>query len=142
MIPARRRKLLILALLLALPVLWDTTLGPDAWSWSIRSTRPDPPKRSAAERQPGFMRVLFIGNSFTRYWGGQVLIGRTAAEAAAKLEQHGLRPGLLHGTLDDLRRHFAALAALGVTWAVCAPLDIGVDSDAVELVAEARDGWH
>src|SRR5437016_1207773 len=79
MTPARRRKLLILALLLALPVLWDTTLGPDAWSWSIRSTRPDPPKRSAAERQPGFMRVLFIGNSFTRYWGGQVLIGERVA---------------------------------------------------------------
>jgi len=83
-----------------------------------------------------------VGRRVEITWGGQVLIGRTAAEAAAKLEQHGLRPGLLHGTLDDLRRHFAALAALGVTWAVCAPLDIGVDSDAVELVAEARDGWH
>ena len=83
-----------------------------------------------------------VGRRVEITWGGQVLIGRTAAEAAAKLEQHGLRPGLLHGTLDDLRRHFAALAALGVTWAFCAPLDIGVDSDAVELVAEARDGWH
>jgi hypothetical protein len=68
-----------------------------------------------------------------------VLIGRTTAEAAAKLEQHGRRAGLVHGTVDDLRRHFAALAALGVTWAVCAPLDIGTGSDAVEMVAEARD---
>ena len=73
-------------------------------------------------------------------WGGQVLIGRTPAAAAAKLEQHGPRAGLVHGTVDDLRGHFDALAALGASWAVCAPLDVGVDSDAVELVAEARDG--
>jgi alkanesulfonate monooxygenase SsuD/methylene tetrahydromethanopterin reductase-like flavin-dependent oxidoreductase (luciferase family) len=72
-------------------------------------------------------------------WGGQVLIGRTAADAAARLAQYGPRPGLVHGTVDDLVRHFAALAALGVTWAVCAPLDVGDAADAIEMVAEARD---
>ena len=73
-------------------------------------------------------------------WGGQVLIGRNAAAAAAKLERHGRRAGVVHGTVDDLRRHFAALAAVGATWAVCAPLDTGARSDAVQMVAEARDG--
>jgi alkanesulfonate monooxygenase SsuD/methylene tetrahydromethanopterin reductase-like flavin-dependent oxidoreductase (luciferase family) len=72
-------------------------------------------------------------------WGGQVLIGRDADDAASKLERHGTRPGLVHGTVDDLRRHFAALAVKGVTWAVCAPLDVGTDPAVVEMVAEARD---
>ena len=94
----------------------------------------------AAEAADVLERASAVGRRVEITWGGQVLIGRTAAEAAAKLEQHGLRPGLLHGTIDDLRRHFAALAALGVAWAICAPLDIGAGSDAVELVAEARDG--
>lgn len=71
-------------------------------------------------------------------WGGQVLIGRNPAAAVAKLEQHGPRVGLVHGTVDDLRRHFATLAAHGASWAVCAPLDVGAGSDAVELLAEAR----
>ena len=96
----------------------------------------------AAEAVDVLERAGAMGRRVEITWGGQVLIGRTAVEAAAKLEQHGLRPGLLHGTIDDLRRHFGALAALGVTWAICAPLDVGVASDAVEMVAEARDGWH
>ena len=49
----------------------------------------------------------------------QVLLGRTRAEAAAKLERHGTRPGLVHGTVDDLRRHFGALEAAGASWAIC-----------------------
>ena len=70
-------------------------------------------------------------------WGGQVLIGRTQAEADAKLRAHGSRPGLVAGTVDDLEAHIDTLAAAGATWAVCAPLDVGTDPDAVELVAEA-----
>jgi alkanesulfonate monooxygenase SsuD/methylene tetrahydromethanopterin reductase-like flavin-dependent oxidoreductase (luciferase family) len=73
-------------------------------------------------------------------WGGQVLIGRNSAEAAAKLERYGTRPGLVHGTLDDLRRHFAMLAAEGVSWTICAPLDVGTGAAVVEMVAEARVG--
>jgi alkanesulfonate monooxygenase SsuD/methylene tetrahydromethanopterin reductase-like flavin-dependent oxidoreductase (luciferase family) len=71
-------------------------------------------------------------------WGGQVLIGATAEEAAAKLERFGTRPGLVHGTVDDLRRHFAALAEAGADWAVCSPLDVGVDTEAVDLLRQAQ----
>jgi hypothetical protein len=73
-------------------------------------------------------------------WAGQVLIGRTQAEADAKQAEYGTRPGLVWGTVDDLRRHLDVLAAAGATWAVCAPLDIGRDPGAAELVAEARPG--
>ena len=71
-------------------------------------------------------------------WGGQVLIGRTPEEARDKLERHGTRPGLVHGTVDDLRRHLQDLEAVGAAWAVCAPLDVSNDEEAVELVLEAR----
>ena len=71
-----------------------------------------------------------------RTWAGQVLVGRTRAEADAKLTAHGSRPGLVWGTVDDLRAHLDALAAAGATWAVCAPLDVGHDPGAVELLAE------
>jgi alkanesulfonate monooxygenase SsuD/methylene tetrahydromethanopterin reductase-like flavin-dependent oxidoreductase (luciferase family) len=71
-------------------------------------------------------------------WGGQVLVGRTADEAGAKLERHGTRPALVHGTVQDLRRHLAQLAEAGATWAVCSPLDVGIDEEAVDLVAAAR----
>jgi alkanesulfonate monooxygenase SsuD/methylene tetrahydromethanopterin reductase-like flavin-dependent oxidoreductase (luciferase family) len=70
-------------------------------------------------------------------WGGQVLIGRTRAEADAKLRAHGARPGLVAGTVDDLVDHLRALAAAGASWAVCAPLDIGTDPAAVEILADA-----
>jgi alkanesulfonate monooxygenase SsuD/methylene tetrahydromethanopterin reductase-like flavin-dependent oxidoreductase (luciferase family) len=70
-------------------------------------------------------------------WGGQVLIGRTASEAAEKLERHGTKPGLVHGTVDDLCRHLSALQDAGASWAVCSPLDIGTEHDAVELLVEA-----
>src|SRR5438067_10951976 len=42
-------------------------------------------------------------------WGGQVLVGRTQAEASEKLARHGPRPGLVWGTVDDLRQHLSAL---------------------------------
>jgi len=70
-------------------------------------------------------------------WGGQVLVGRTPAESEAKIRAHGSRPGLVSGTVDDLARHFEELAAAGASWAVCAPLDVGADPAAVEMLAEA-----
>jgi alkanesulfonate monooxygenase SsuD/methylene tetrahydromethanopterin reductase-like flavin-dependent oxidoreductase (luciferase family) len=70
-------------------------------------------------------------------WGGQVLIGRTPVDAAAKLKTHGSRPGLVTGTVEDLKAHLGALAAAGASWAVCAPLDVGTDPDSVEILAEA-----
>ena len=71
-----------------------------------------------------------------RTWAGQVLIGRTVADAEAKLASHGDRPGLVWGTVEHLRAHVDTLAAAGATWAVCAPIDIGTDPDVVELLAE------
>jgi alkanesulfonate monooxygenase SsuD/methylene tetrahydromethanopterin reductase-like flavin-dependent oxidoreductase (luciferase family) len=71
-------------------------------------------------------------------WGGQVLVGRTENEAHEKWERHGTRPGLVHGTVDHLRRHLSALKDAGAAWAVCSPLDIGTDDEAVDLLAEAR----
>ena len=65
----------------------------------------------AAEAGDVRERARAAGRQVEITWGGQVLIARTAAEAAAKLERHGPRAGLVHGTVDDLRRHFAALAA-------------------------------
>ncbi len=70
-------------------------------------------------------------------WAGQVLIGRTRDEADTKLAAHGTRPGLIWGTVDDLRRHLDAIEAAGATWAVCAPLDIGHDPSVVETLALA-----
>jgi alkanesulfonate monooxygenase SsuD/methylene tetrahydromethanopterin reductase-like flavin-dependent oxidoreductase (luciferase family) len=70
-------------------------------------------------------------------WGGQILIGRTADEADEKLARYGARPGLVHGTVDDLRRHLSALKEVGASWAVCSPLDIGTADDAVDLLIEA-----
>ena len=70
-------------------------------------------------------------------WGGQVLVGRTEAEAAEKLARIGDRPRLVHGRVADLTEHLAGLAVAGASWAVCAPLDVGTDPAAVEMVAEA-----
>lgn len=70
-------------------------------------------------------------------WAGQVLIGRTRVEADAKLRAHGSRPGLVWGTVDHLVRHLDRLAAAGASWAVCAPLDVGTDPAAVEMLSEA-----
>jgi alkanesulfonate monooxygenase SsuD/methylene tetrahydromethanopterin reductase-like flavin-dependent oxidoreductase (luciferase family) len=76
-------------------------------------------------------------------WAGQVLIGETPAEAAGKLDRMGPRPGLVHGTVDDLAAHLRAVADVGATWAVCAPIDVGIDPQAVELVAAAaRSAAH
>lgn len=73
-------------------------------------------------------------------WGGQVLVARTQAQAEAKLRAHGARPGLVAGTVDDLVEHLRGLASAGASWAVCAPLDIGTDAAAVEMLAEAAAG--
>lgn len=75
-------------------------------------------------------------------WGGQILLGRTRAEADAKLRAHGPRPGLVAGTPDDLAAHFDGLAAAGAAWAVCAPLDIGTDPAAVEMLSEVASGYR
>jgi alkanesulfonate monooxygenase SsuD/methylene tetrahydromethanopterin reductase-like flavin-dependent oxidoreductase (luciferase family) len=74
----------------------------------------------------------------TMSWAGQVLIGGTQAAAAEKAGRVGLLPGVVHGTVETLRDHFRAVRDAGATWAICAPLDVGTDPDALALVAEAR----
>jgi len=93
--------------------------------------RSGPGSRSEGRSGPGVPELT---------WGGQVLIGRNAREAAEKLRRYGTRPGLVHGTVDDLRRHLAALTAAGATWAVCAPLDVGDDPDVTQTLALATGG--
>jgi hypothetical protein len=58
------------------------------------------------------MRVLFIGNSFTRYWGGQALIGIQLGSSAADAR---FRPPVYEqSTADgwDLEQHWTAGLAL------------------------------
>ena len=72
-------------------------------------------------------------------WAGQVLIGRSEQDAAERLERKGTRPGLVHGTVDEVVRHLETIAEAGATWAVCAPLDIGDDhEDALEMLSEVN----
>ena len=75
-------------------------------------------------------------------WGGQVLIARTRAEAHAKVRTHGTRPGLVSGTVDDLRRHLDGLVQGGASWAICAPLDVGTDPAAVEILADVASSYR
>ena len=115
------------------------------WTWVGGGS--DRARRIAAEEADGWngwglsaerFAALATGLPGETTWGGQVLIGRTDEHAAAKLERHGSRPYLVHGTVEDLRRHLSALQAGGASWAVCSPLDVGHDEAAVDLVAEAR----
>ncbi|HWC11066.1 MAG TPA: LLM class flavin-dependent oxidoreductase [Acidimicrobiales bacterium] len=99
----------------------------------LRSGHAGPPLRSGHAGPP--LRSVHAGPEVS--WGGQVLVGRTEAEAAEKLARIGARPALVHGTVADLTGHLAALADAGASWAVCAPLDVGTDPETVELVAEA-----
>jgi alkanesulfonate monooxygenase SsuD/methylene tetrahydromethanopterin reductase-like flavin-dependent oxidoreductase (luciferase family) len=72
-------------------------------------------------------------------WGGQVLIGRSPADAAAKFERYGTRDKLVHGTVIEVARHFDALAEAGISYAVCSPLDVHDDANAYETLAEVRE---
>jgi alkanesulfonate monooxygenase SsuD/methylene tetrahydromethanopterin reductase-like flavin-dependent oxidoreductase (luciferase family) len=85
-----------------------------------------------------FTELAAAVDGVEKTWGGQVLVGRTDAHAAEKLERHGSRPNLVHGTVDDLRRHLQALSDADAAWAICSPLDVGQDAEAIDLVAEAR----
>ncbi len=83
-----------------------------------------------------------VARGVDRTWGGQVLIARTPAEAEAKLRIHRPRAGLVSGTPDDLARHLDGLVEVGASWAICAPLDVGTDPAAVEILAEVAAGYR
>lgn len=71
-------------------------------------------------------------------WAGQVLVAPTRAQAEEKMTARGgPRPGVVVGGVEDLARHLEALGQAGVSWAVCAPLDIGADLAVPGLLAEA-----
>jgi alkanesulfonate monooxygenase SsuD/methylene tetrahydromethanopterin reductase-like flavin-dependent oxidoreductase (luciferase family) len=84
------------------------------------------------------LRARAGGRAVEVSWGGQVLVGRTDAEAAAKFERYGPRRHLVHGTVAEVARHFDALRETGVTYVVCAPLDVHDDPAAYETLAEVR----
>jgi alkanesulfonate monooxygenase SsuD/methylene tetrahydromethanopterin reductase-like flavin-dependent oxidoreductase (luciferase family) len=67
-------------------------------------------------------------------WAGQAIIAATAAEHEAKLDRYRDRPGLLHGTVDEvaaqLRRRAQSVESKRLTWAIAAPLDLSEDVDA------------
>ena len=60
-------------------------------------------------------------------WAGQIRFG-PPDEA---------RPAVVAGPVDVVAAHLRAVAALGATWAICAPVDIAVRPESVELLAEA-----
>lgn len=101
--------------------------GWNAWGAPVAEIASAGAEVRAAARSP----------AFTVSWGGQVLVGATPQEAAAKRSRHGDRPGLVWGTVEDLADHLVRLAAAGAGWAVCAPLDVGADPAVADLVAEA-----
>jgi len=88
----------------------------------------------------GAAATELAGTGVEPTWAGQVLVGRSQDEADAKRAVHGTRPGLVWGTVDDLRRHLDALESAGATWAVCAPLDGGRDPAVAETLALATEG--
>ena len=106
----------------------DLAVAAGARAWNGWALDPEPFAAASAE---------LAGTGVEPTWAGQVLIGRTPTEADAKRARYGTRPGMVWGTVDDLRRHLDAVAGAGATWAVCAPLDIGRDPSAAETVAEA-----
>jgi alkanesulfonate monooxygenase SsuD/methylene tetrahydromethanopterin reductase-like flavin-dependent oxidoreductase (luciferase family) len=71
-------------------------------------------------------------------WGGQMLIGRDEAEIEDKRGRLGLRPGLVHGTVNEVADYLGTIAAAGATWAIGAPLDVGQPGsvETLALVAE------
>jgi alkanesulfonate monooxygenase SsuD/methylene tetrahydromethanopterin reductase-like flavin-dependent oxidoreductase (luciferase family) len=87
---------------------------------------------------PGDVRAVLAEGRGEVTWGGQVLIGRDRTEIDAKRERLGLRPDLVHGTIDEVASHLDAVRDAGATWAVCAPLDIGQPGslETLALVAE------
>jgi alkanesulfonate monooxygenase SsuD/methylene tetrahydromethanopterin reductase-like flavin-dependent oxidoreductase (luciferase family) len=121
------------------PALRRAAAAADGWNGWGSCARPEVFAETAADVR---RTVAAAGGdpALQLSWGGQVLVAADEAGAADKLERHGERPGLLHGTVADLARHLRALAGAGAAWAVCAPLDVGTDPEVVEMVAEAAAG--
>lgn len=121
------------------PALRRAAAAADGWNGWGACARPEVFAETAADVR----RVVVAAGGDPELelsWGGQVLVAPTAAEVAEKRQRHGERPEVVHGTVDDLRRHLEALAEAGAAWAICAPLDVGTDPNVVDMVAEAAGG--
>jgi hypothetical protein len=102
----RRGRLLILGLLLAAPVLWYAALGPESRYLLRHPMAGDPRALSPVDRPEGCLRVLFIGNSFTRYWGGQSALGMALAQSSAAGRERRAIYEQVTGNGFDLRDHW------------------------------------
>jgi alkanesulfonate monooxygenase SsuD/methylene tetrahydromethanopterin reductase-like flavin-dependent oxidoreductase (luciferase family) len=70
-------------------------------------------------------------------WAAQVLMGRTSEELDSKRTRFGERADAVYATVDELASRFQALSDAGAAWVICAPLDVGTDPSAIEMLAEA-----
>jgi alkanesulfonate monooxygenase SsuD/methylene tetrahydromethanopterin reductase-like flavin-dependent oxidoreductase (luciferase family) len=79
------------------------------------------------------LRAMAGDRPFSVTWGGQVLVGRDADDAARLSARYGPRPGLVAGAVDEVVAGLRARhdAAGGLTWAVCGPLDWGAAPEPV-----------
>jgi len=73
---------------------------------------------------------------FAPSWGGLVLAGASDAEAEAKLERFGERPGLLWGGPERLAEGLSAYAEAGAAWVVLGPIDSS-NPDNAAILGEA-----
>jgi alkanesulfonate monooxygenase SsuD/methylene tetrahydromethanopterin reductase-like flavin-dependent oxidoreductase (luciferase family) len=74
--------------------------------------------------------------AFAPSWGGLVVAGQTDAEAKAKVERFGDRPGLLWGGPQRLAEAISAYAEAGAAWLVLGPIDSS-DPDNAAVLGEA-----
>ena len=112
MTPRARRRLLVVTLLLASLTAWESAMGPGSSYWHSQPVNSDPPASPPEARPAGGLRVLFIGNSFTRYWGGQALIQTRLAESWPGWRDR--RPALEQVTANgfSLKDHWSVSRAL------------------------------
>ena len=85
----------------------------------------------------GDLRAQAASKSVAVTWGGQVLIGHDDAHATELVDRHGLRAGLVHGSVAAVGSHLARLRAERCEWAVCAPLDVSSPDAADRVMAAA-----
>ena len=76
--------------------------------------------------------------AFALTWGGLVLAGASDAEAKAKLERFGERPGLLWGGPERLAEELSAYTEAGAGWVVLGPIDSSNPDNAAVLGEAVR----
>ena len=100
----RRKLLLGLLIVTTILVGYETISGPRLRYWLARSR--DPVATNVQQRPEGTLRVLFIGNSFTWYFGGQARLGMQLANSAFETqlndaEQKQFKPAVFDQITGD-----------------------------------------